>query len=155
MKLQLLSQQGKESLFLCCVFFSICGGMQQPLPLCRQCISVRTPPAASGLRSGPAGWFVQGRSYPAPVAGLALQAANMPEAALGVGKWTSCSFHLSPAAMLSLHIPCITSSRGEECAATFPSSAQLLCSASCARFSFVFSSSDCLLFKCKKQVKCL
>lgn len=104
MKLQPLSQQEKESLFLYCVFFSVCGGMQQPSLLCRQRISVRTPPAASGLRSGPAGWFGPEQEFPSSCSWPGLAGT---EHAFGVGKWTSCGFHLSPAAVLSLHVPCV------------------------------------------------
>jgi len=150
MKLHLLSQQGKESSFLYCVFFSVCGCMQQPSALCRQCISARTPPAASGLRSGPAGWFCSGQELPSSCSSSGLPGTEYARSSLG--SWQVDFTHLpsQPCCRVELaHLPCkITSSWDEGHAATFPGSVRLLYLASCAMFSLIFFSSDCFGFFC-------
>lgn len=89
---------------------------------------LQQPPASRVVLQG---GLVQGASYPAPAAGLALWALNMPGAALGVREvdfmWLSSQPHCHVELPCPLHK--ITSSWGEGCAPTLtlPSSyAQLL-----------------------------
>lgn len=141
MKLHLLFQQDEASLFLYCAFFSGYGGTQQPSPLCMQCIAVRTYPEASGLKSGPAGWFCPGMELPSSCSCSGLADTGAARNSLGSGQVDSAHWlppHPSCHVELAHPLCNSISSCSKECSSTFPSSAWLLCSASYAGLAIIF-----------------